>query len=300
MRIGLALGGGGARALAHIGVLKALEDAHINIDCIVGTSMGGLIGALYCLNPQALQVEETFKKVLEENKEDFFSLKKTRLYSSGKEKRIFFEKYFDFVKDLYFWNLRVVKTHLVNPDAFVGIIEEIFKEKEFSDCQLPFSCMAADIISGSEFTLSQGSLARAVIASCSLPGVFPPVEFEGRMLVDGGVLSPLPTETLKDKVDLLIGSDASQEMVLPSQIKNVVDVLFAIDKMRYQKILINNKKVADFLLQPRVNHFLWNDFNHTKEIIDLGYEETMNQVGQINRLKRRKRIVSWLPFKLFR
>ena len=121
MKIGLALGGGGARGLAHIGVLKALEELKIKIDFIAGTSMGAVIGGVYALRPDAHHVAEVIQHELEEYKKELSSLKSFSSRSSVEEKKIFLEKSFSFAKDLYLWNLRIVKPYLVNPKPFFKI-----------------------------------------------------------------------------------------------------------------------------------------------------------------------------------
>lgn len=178
-KIGLALGGGGARGLAHIGVLKVLAEEGIRIDMVAGASMGAFVGACYALG---LDMEELEKEAI-----SFTKAKAVKTFvdlaAHGKSilKGVKAEKY---IKNI------------------VG--DKIF----FEDTKIPLEIVCTDLSSGEEVVLKKGDLAEAILASVSVPAIFPPVEIDGRYLIDGGVINPTPVDIVKNMgADIVIGVD---------------------------------------------------------------------------------------------
>jgi len=297
MKIGLALGAGGARALAHIGVLRFLEENNIKISCVSGTSMGAVIGALYALNPKASYVERAIKDQFDMYKDYIISLKAYETHSSVEDKKMFLEKSFSFIKDIYLWNLKIVKPYLVKPRPFFKIFKNLLKSYRFKDCKIPFLCTTVDIIKGQALAIRGGSLFKGVVASCALPGVFPPLHTKYGLLVDGGVLAPLPASYIKSYADFIIGLSVEGNLGPARNIKNSIDALFTVDKVRYKKIVDDNKKDADFIIAPAVSHYSWNDFDSIDAIIESGYKEAKRQQQSIMRMIRKARWTSFFGIK---
>lgn len=168
VRVGLALGGGVARGLAHIGVLSVLEDAGVPIDCIAGTSMGAIIGSAYCAGLSVAELREMAART------GWWHVSRPLLSVGG---------FLTFQK-LERW------------------IEDNIGEFDVCDLSIPFAAVASDLISGERVVLSEGRLCTAVRASCSVPGFVPPVEVDGRMLVDGGITDNIPADVAR-----LLGAD---------------------------------------------------------------------------------------------
>jgi NTE family protein len=168
-KIGLALGGGGARGLAHIGVLKVLLREHIPIDAIAGTSMGGIVGAMHAvgLSPEQMEAEATKRGEIGQ----IFKLIDLRLIGSG-----------------LLGGKRIKKL----------LIEMLGADTTFADLRIPFAVASVDYISGREVVLKEGKVADAVRATMSVPGVFEPVELNGLQLLDGGVLNNVPVDVARD------------------------------------------------------------------------------------------------------
>ena len=297
MKIGLALSSGGARGLAHIGVLRALEKLRINVDFIAGSSMGAIVGGLYSLNPNAEEVREKVEFFLKKYEGQLSSFKNYCAESEEKERRLFLEKSFRFIKKLALWNLKIIKPYLMNPKLFFQIIRDIFKEYTFEQCKIPFVCSAVDLIAGEPFFMLTGRIYKAVAASALLPGFFPPIQRKGKLLVDGGVLVPLPASILKDKVDFIIGVTLEEEYLTLTNVKNVLDVIFLIDRIRYKEILRSNLKDTDFIIRPPVHSYKWVDFDKYEELIPLGEKETFDHQKELmRRIKRAKWRKFFLPF----
>ena len=168
-KIGLALGGGGARGLAHIGILKVLQREQIPIDVISGTSMGGIVGAMYAVGQSIEQMEAEATKRGEIGQ--IFKLIDLRLMGSG----------------------------LLGGNRIKKLLAEMLgADTTFADLRLPFAVVSVDYISGREVVLKEGKLVDAVRATMSVPGVFEPVELNGCHLLDGGVLDNVPVGVARD------------------------------------------------------------------------------------------------------
>jgi NTE family protein len=174
--VALGLGGGGARGFAHIGILEVLEKAGIKIDYMSGTSMGAVIGGMYASG-----------------------------YSLEKIKKIALHfKDLDVSPTEY---LNILNESILKSDFIVEALDQIFGEKTFEDCKIPFCTLAIDLESGKEVLLNKGLLKKSILASVSIPLIFPPTFHEDRYLIDGGVLANVPLECLRKKnPDILIGA----------------------------------------------------------------------------------------------
>lgn len=161
--IGLALGGGAARGLAHIGVLKALEEMGIKPSYIAGTSSGSIIGALYAAGVNVDEMTTAAHETAWRN----------------------------LVRPV------VPRRSLVSADRMKAYLEQLLGNRTFAQLNIPFAAVAVDLISGEKVVLQEGSVAEAVVASCSIPGIFPPVEWQDHLLVDGGVLENVPYATVR-------------------------------------------------------------------------------------------------------
>jgi len=167
LKIGLALGGGSARGLAHVGVILALEAYNIPIDIIAGTSIGSVVGSLYAAGASIDQLEEAA-----------LSIKKS--------------------KTLFLIDLVLPHSGLISGERIEEMLNDLFLEdKTFADLKIPFAAVATEIESGAEVILNQGKVIDAVRASISIPGIFTPVKYENYYLVDGGVVNPVPVDVVK-------------------------------------------------------------------------------------------------------
>lgn len=176
-KIGLALGGGGARGLAHIGVLKVLKRERIKFDYLCGTSMGAFMGACYALG---MEPEEMEAKAVASKTRDLVRL-----------------------LDLAKPSLSLIKGQKIH-----GFITDLIGESEFSETQIPLVVVATDLGNGEEVLIDTGNIADAVQASISVPGLFPPIKIGERYLIDGGLTNPTPTDVSRHQgADLIIGVD---------------------------------------------------------------------------------------------
>ncbi len=271
-KVALVLGGGGARGIAHLGVLKFFEERGYKFDFIVGTSAGGVFGAFYLkyldvskawveLKEEVYkrkEISENLSKIVENNEKiSLLSKFREKLY----EARILFKEGIlenDLLKESYgimFKNLKYIKD---------------LKGKIF--------IVATDLLTGKDVVFSQGELLPALMATSALPGIFPPVDYKGFYLIDGGSTQKLPTIIAKklgaDKVLAVdVGSNLNKrEKHHPTGAK----IIIRIEDVVSYRLHLTNVKHADLLIRPNIEKFKWYDFNKYEEIFELGYKAATN------------------------
>jgi len=293
VKVGLALGGGGARGFAHIGVLEVLEKERIPIDIISGASMGAVIGALYARDKSVKSLKDKILSLVHRDALRALEEKFSPSQGKGGTQIHKIKKTFLFVKEVYLWNLRIIRKWLIDYKPFEIIFKEAVGGLTFSDCKIPFLCVATDLIEGEEVCLEEGLLYEALLASSALPGIFPPLKLNERFLVDGGVLGSLPVDSLRrKKTDFVIGVSLDKRRRLRF-LRSSLDIIISVDEIRYDKLNQISALKADFLLEPETSDFGWADFSRIEEIIDKGREEAETKIA---RLKRRLRHRRFFPF----
>ncbi|RKY29925.1 MAG: hypothetical protein DRP68_06700, partial [Candidatus Omnitrophota bacterium] len=156
-------------------------------------------------------------------------------------------------------------------------------------CKLPFQCSAVDLIKGELISLERGFLYKAVMASCSLPGFFPPLRMREKLLVDGGVLAPVPSLLLKEKVDFIVGVSLESAWVPYQETKNAVEVMFMVDRIRYKRIFEETIKEVNFLISFPHAPFKWTDFDKAEDFIEMGEKETLAKKDEFIKILKRHR-----------
>ncbi len=254
--IGVALGGGGAKGLAHIGVLKTFLTAGFKIDYLAGTSMGALVGGLYAATGDISYVEDLFLKIGEQ-----YAFHGNPIRKKGK---------------MFFKDETVVE----------ALLAEKVRGMDLRDTKIPFRAIAMDIRNGEEVVLERGDLVTAIRASCAMPVAFNPVAVEGKLLVDGGFVNPVPTDVVREMgAEFVVGVDISSEW--PNfedrrfslvEAKSLILDSFSI--LEYQIARVKTKN-ADLIIRPPVLNFRWDDFRFAPRIIRAGSEEAMRYIREI-------------------
>src|SRR5256712_2019836 len=245
-RVGLALAGGFARGIAHIGVLRVLREAGIPIDCIAGTSVGALIGASYCAGASLDEMEKVGAST---SFTDFGRWTPSWLGLATNQR-----------KEKYFARFTPVKT--------------------FEGVQIPLGIAAKDIVEGVSVYYSHGSIIPPLRASCSYPGLFVPIQYENRTLVDGFVTAPVPIEGV-----LLLGADIVVAVYLESgnieQPRTFTDILSRSFNIMQRHSDLAWRTQADIIIEPDVKHFVWDDFSKTPDMIAAGELAALSALPQI-------------------
>lgn len=306
-RIGLALGSGSARGLAHLGVIRALAEAGIEIGCIAGTSMGALIGAIHAAG-KLEALEATFKD-------------------------------FDWKKTVTFFDVVLPKSGLIDGARVSELVRAHIHTDAIETLPMPFAAVATDIVSGDEVVIRAGDVIDAVRASISVPGIFTPLRRNGRILVDGGLVNPVPVSAARALgADIVIAVDLNHEIIAGKNLKplwrtddmskkmpgmfsrsmgsyrrsmqelkarllardapgaaqfarwtsseeplpSIFEVLLA--SINVMETRITQARLAldapDLLVQPPLGHIRFLEFGRAEEIIRIGYEHTRRQLAQ--------------------
>jgi NTE family protein len=270
-KICLALGGGAARGLAHLGVLKVFEDAKVPIHMIAGTSLGAMMGGLYASRPDAAYWMDRSEHYIRS-----FHSRKTRLEFLRKleqpdnNQQGFFGDMAQMIRKGFFWGVTATKSAFIGEKEYLDFIYPLIPDITFDQTRIPFSCVATDIRNCKRVMYSTGSLRTAISASCSLPGIFPPVEDNGMLLVDGGWVERVPVRCARDMgADIVIAVDVSGAAETFED-KSGLDVVLRADAVT--RIYLNELMVreADVIIHPDVGRTHWADFGSVREMFKQG------------------------------
>lgn len=256
-KVVLVLSGGGARGLAHIGVLKVLKEEGVTVDAVVGTSVGALIGALYCAGVDLGKIETMA--------EDIGWNKLTNLSTPSLVTLIISEK-------------------LLSTENMEKYVSENIGKKEFYELKIPFACVATDIKTGEKIIFREGDVANAARASATIPGVFEPVEYRHRYLVDGGLVDNVPTDLAKMfDADIIIAVDIRDDFARYNT-SNVMLVLSQAIFIQGSLLSRESLKTADVVISPSVSDVSAYELWRGRECMDAGIIATRKAVPQIKKM----------------
>jgi len=273
LKIGLALGGGGARGLAHVGVLKVLARENIPVGVISGASFGSIIGAVYACDPNINRLCAEVERAL--NSELFHKAKVNFVrHEFEEEKRMgLISNLKNFLKQQFFYSVAFRVRQLVSLEEFTEIIDDLVPDIRIEETQIPFACVATDISHGAEMVFDEGSIRPALYGSASIPGVFPPVAYRGRYLVDGGWSNRVPVGPARDLgANLVIGVDISEEFEREpvENLKNGLELLIRANQVTGRLLMERQIVDADVVVSPRVGHLHWAAFDRAELCIREG------------------------------
>ena len=236
--VGLALGGGSARGFAHIGVLQALDDAKIPVQVVAGTSAGSLVGAFYAAGFSPWKMQEVALKVKDIDVADL---------SSGN------------------------KRGMTGGAALRRLVNGFLDNQPIEKMQRRFAAVATDLATGEKLAIQRGEVGAAVVASCSIPGVFIPAMIDGRELVDGGLTSPVPVGVARQLgADFVIAVDVGGKPS-PKPRSGLYEIILQSFEIMGRSLAQLESKSANLLIQPRTDEYDSSDFSARKEMIEAGY-----------------------------
>ncbi len=207
LKIGLALGGGGARGAAHIGVLKVMHKNGIVPDIIGGTSAGALIGAMYAATKDPDWIDKRFKEFL--GSDEYEELGIGRLQSDQNPESVIGQAT-KFVQDKLVFAMALTRSSIIKKERLSRVIDYLLPVKTFEELKIPFNAFATDLQTGETICYDSGNLVDAVTQSSSIPGFVEPTKQKDKLIVDAGVSAPLPVRELKDKANFIVGVDISR------------------------------------------------------------------------------------------
>jgi NTE family protein len=297
-KIGLVLGGGGARGAAHVGILKVLEENRVPVDFVVGTSMGSIVGGLFALGNSPAQIDQKFHEIpwtelfADWPSQDWLSFRRKR----DQERFIDIEFGASFKK-----GLRMPRGFIAGQKLGFELKNHTLKASavtDFDKLAFPFRAVSADINTGEVVVHNQGNVADAIRASMSLPGVFPPVELDGRILIDGGIVNNVPVDVARKMgADVVIAIDVGTPLgtVTPdSSVLSFFNQFLGVvteDNVRKSKAMITER---DLLIRPELGDITSGSFERVYDAIAIGERTAREMVAQI-----RKFSVSEAEYQLF-
>lgn len=282
-KIGLVLSGGGAKGLAHIGVLNVLEDAGIKLDYIGGTSMGAVIGGLYAMGYNAKQIDSIIDVT------NFSNVINDFIPRSSKN---FYEKRND---ELYALTLPFNKFSIGTPEALskgmynFNMLSRLTLPmrhvRDFKTLSIPFLCVGTNIAIGEQVVFDKGILAQAITGSSSLPSVFSPVIIDDNLIVDGGVINNYPIdEVRKMGADIIIGVDVQSGLLSKDELKSASKIFFQITNLQMIERMKLNANLTDVYIKPDVKNYGVVTFDKASEIIKKGEDATFAVYEKIDLL----------------
>lgn len=291
-KVGLVLSGGGAKGFAHVGVLKELEKAGVQIDYIGGTSMGAIVGGLYAAGYSAEQVEGFIKQI------NFTKLLQDEIPRRDKP---FFEKAY---REKTTLTLPIKRGKIGIPlglsrgqnvlNLFTELLAPVDHITDFKKLPIPFYCIATDIETGEEVMIEKGKLPLALRASGSFPSLLNPVEIDKRWLIDGGVANNFPVDKMKEKgIDIVIGVDVQGKLATRKEMTSVASILEQIINFQMYKKSDSQLDKVDIYIHPRVSEYSVISFDKGDEIVRAGIKvsKPLKQVfDSIAKLQKKKEI----------
>lgn len=269
-KIGLALGGGGARGVSHIGVLKVLDEARIPIHLIAGTSIGALVGGAYAsgLSPEEIAEKmETFVASREFQSSALRSLES----AFAEEQTTLMGKIQSFVKNQLCLIQMLFRPSLLSADHLESLITYFIPEIDIADCRVAFRAVATDITTGEPFVFSSGSLRKAVLASSAVPGAVEPIPHEEKLLADGGIVAPVPVRVAKaEGVDMVIAVPVDRSLPIHDEFKTARDVLYQASEITTRIVEKYELAQADVIITPNAHNLHWSHFSRACDLIQEG------------------------------
>ncbi|MBI5200216.1 MAG: patatin-like phospholipase family protein [Elusimicrobia bacterium] len=271
LSVGVAMGTGAALGYSLIGIMKGLKAAGIDVDMVAGTSIGSVIGGFHALGVEPEEIENLANQV-----------DKAWVYEN------------------LFWDLTVPRSGLFAGTTLLRFLRSYFGSKEFHELELPFACVATDIETGEEVVMKEGRVAEAIRASCGIPLLFAPLHHEGRFLVDGGLVDPVPTKVVSQLgADILISINLTmpagqrkgpvrdrheaalariadlaklKDLTLPEALKapSMLEILFQMIYTMEYEIAQSRMEMAHVSIHPDLSGFHWTEMHRAKDLIEMG------------------------------
>jgi len=285
-KIGLALGGGAARGIAHIGVIQVLEENGVEISAVSGTSMGAIVGAVYLLTGNARRLVDRMNEIF--SGEAFQAAHFDLLREQREEDEPgWFESMAGLIRRGYRLSLSVTRKSIIEHEVWKAIIDSIVPDIRIEDLPKPFSAASLDVVSGEEVMWTSGSLRDALWATSAIPGFFPPFEQNGRVLVDGAWTNTVPVEPARALgADRVIAVDISREIEEMVEYKRGISLILRSAVISSKHLRERQLRTADVVLRPEVGCIHWADFSNPEAMLEKGRVAALLALDEILKLKK--------------
>lgn len=290
-KIGLALGGGAARGVAHVGVLRALEREKVQFDLITGTSMGAIIGGAYAASPDIAVLEKKVREVL--TGEEFQKNRLSFLRETKSRRGGLFFSVANLIRKGIFFGVSNMRPSFLSAEEFASSMAAILPDVGIEELELPFGAVCLDLEAAEEVVLRHGSLRRAAAASSAIPGILPPVRMNGRLLIDGGWVDKIPVlPAFKMGADLVIAVDITADLQDARDYRRGVDIMVRANSIKDAVLVDMLRRMADVVIRPAVKTIHWADFGAHERCIEAGDAATTEVIPRIRELLRHERLFS--------
>ena len=283
--LGLALGGGGSRGVAHIGALQVLHKSGLKPDLIAGVSAGSMIGAMYAATLDPNWIENRFRELMNS---DLFASFSSGTLMAGRNKETYIEKNSALEKQGYAVRLGLNESYVVPRSIIENSVEFMIPCKNFEELQIPLKVVATDIQNGEEIIHSRGDIKEALIQSSSIPGFFEATKKGSKLIVDGGVTSPIPVEILKEYPEMVMAVDITNYELKPLNQPNMIEIMRRSDIITSLRLKNNLSRQADILVKPEVSGIHWSDFDNFDKLLECGKNAMSKSLETLKNLEPRK------------
>ena len=279
--LGIALGGGGVRGAAHVGVLQEIDSAGIKIDRIAGVSAGAVIGCLYAYSLDGKWVEDHFRNIWSSQSlsgltsKTYFDNRSTKSFVGGIKRTLT-----DYVIAL----ISLHRNSLIKSDQLREILELLIPVDNFDQLKIPLKIISTDIASGKDVISEEGNLIDALIKSCSIPGIMEPVIEGERVIVDGGVSMPIPISPLLESCDVTVAVDIGVYKFDNLKNPNAKAIKIRSDIITSNKLKLKQVSDADLVIRPDTNGLHWSRFDAGEILLENGKIEGRKQMSNLNNL----------------
>ena len=277
----MALAGGGARGIAHIGVLKHLHEQQVTIDALSGTSAGAIVAAMYAARPDPQWIEHQFRDFLAS--QAFLKLGTQRLarrYERDADDGVFSRR----LKDHMVVNMSLLREFIIPRQRLLDALEWLLPVRDFSELEIPLVVCAADLSNGEPVIYDRGDLLNALCNSASIPGVLEAEISDNSVIADGGVFLPVPVDPLRPLVDFVIASEVNQRQLPPLEQLSVYSLMMRGDQLTQITLARLQAQKADFVLYPQVHALHWSQFGAFEELLENGFLAAKQSTPELQRL----------------
>ena len=280
--LGLALGGGGARGAAHIGVIQTLHEAGVRPDIIAGTSAGSTVGAMYAATLDPEWIEKRFREFISD--ESFKKFNSGELLD-GRNQETFLNKVTSKFKQHYMVILGLNRSFVASRKILEKAVDFLLPVETFEELKIPLKILVTDIYKGEDVVRESGSVKEAIIQSSSIPGFFEPTFEDGRLLVDGGVTAPIPVAILKKLSRLVMAIDITNYSVAPLKNPNMIEIVRRADIITSLRLKERMSQDADILIRPDVMGLHWSEFGKFDHLLKSGRDAAEKALQSILKMR---------------
>ena len=282
--LGIALGGGGVRGAAHVGVLQEIDNAGIKVDRISGVSAGAVIGCLYAYSLDGKWVEDHFREIWSSQSFNgltskfFFDNGSANSFAGGMKKTL---------TDHVIALMSLHRSSLIKNDQLRDILKMLVPIQNFDQLKIPLKIISTDIESGEDVISEKGNLIDALLKSCSIPGVMEPIMDDGRVIVDGGVSMPIPIPPLAENCDVTVAVDIGVYKFDKLKNPNAKSIKIRSDIITSNRLKLRLVSDADLVIRPDTRGLHWSRFDAGEILLENGRIEGRKQMSNLNKLIRK-------------